>query len=229
MSSVDVYSIEQVTNYLTKLQQNSHPNTYRKKYFQLRRFLRDALELNYLDKVRLPRVTNPQVKVVTEKDIKNAIEYFSKSKCYLRHRAFILLMSSSGLRPSEAFQLTTKDIDLANRTIYVRHDSTHHVKIGNARITFFNEQTRLVLERYIKQNRYRCLWNASSSSRAWRHAPIKIKDMCKYFSQEFVRRGSNQAVKELLLGHSTNGSVDAMHYLALSEDDLKQIYDKVMK
>jgi integrase len=138
-------------------------------------------------------------------------------------------MSSSGLRPSEAMQLTVNDIDLANRTIHVRNDAMHHTKTGKDRIAFFNEQTRIVLERYIRLNKNKLLWNTSSVARAWRHAPIKPKYCRKFFSQQWVRNNGNQMVKEILMGHSLNNSVDGAYYCAMSEQDLKKIYDAVMK
>lgn len=228
VANVDVSDVVQVTEYLQKLQKAMHPVTYKKRFYQIRRFLRESLELNYLDKVRLPRVPPPQVKIVTNTDIKNAIAFFSNSKFYLRYRAFILLMSSSGIRSGEAWQLRVSDIDLEDRRIYIRCDSQHHTKTGKARIAFFNEQTRTVLERYIRKNKNRRIFNQSTFMRAFRNAPLRMKDFRKYFSQEWARRNGNHAVKEILLGHSNN-SVDSMHYLALSEEDLKLIYDKVMK
>jgi integrase/recombinase XerD len=227
VSTVDIENIAQVTDYLQKLQEKYHPNTYRKIYFQIRRFLQSQ-NLTYLDRVRLPRVINSPVKIVTENDIKQAIVYFSKTRNFLKYRAFILLASSSGLRPSEMTQLQTSDIDLDKRTVFVRNDAMHHTKTNCARVSFFDERTQGILKRYIAQRGGKRLFNGSSVGRDFGKAPIRAKDCRKYFSQEFTRRNGNQAVKEILLGHSSNNSVDSMHYLALSEEDLKQIYDKVM-
>jgi integrase len=228
VQSVDVQNVSQVTEYLKNLQDKMHPVTYKKEFYQIRRFLRESLELNYLDKIRLPRVNAPLVKIVTNEDIRKTVEYFSNSKFYLRYRAFILLMSSSGLRPSEAWQLKLEDIDFVNRKIYIRVDAKHHTKTGKARVAFFNEKTQFVLERYIKQNKNRRIFNESHFSRAFRHAPLRVKEFRKFFSQEWTRRNGNHAVKEILMGHAQS-SVDAQHYLALSEEDLKRIYDKVME
>jgi integrase len=105
VANVDVSDVVQVTEYLQKLQKEMNPVTYKKRFYQIRRFLRESLELNYLERVRLPRVSTPPVKIVTNEDIKNTIVFFSNSKFYLRYRAFILLMSSSGIRSGEAWQL----------------------------------------------------------------------------------------------------------------------------
>ena len=60
------------------------------------------------------------------------------------------------------------------------------------------------------------------------NATIKVKDLRKYFSQVWDRRGGPTSIKKILMGHSLKGDVDLMHYNAQSEEDLKRIYDKVM-
>jgi integrase/recombinase XerD len=59
-------------------------------------------------------------------------------------------------------------------------------------------------------------------------APIRVKDLRKFFSQEWDRRGGPTSIKKILMGHSMRGDVDLMHYNCQSEEDLKKIYDKVM-
>jgi len=59
-------------------------------------------------------------------------------------------------------------------------------------------------------------------------APIRVKQLRKYFSQEWDRQGGPTSIKKLLMGHSTRGDVDLSHYNAQSEEDLKRIYDRIM-
>ena len=47
-------------------------------------------------------------------------------------------------------------------------------------------------------------------------------------SKEWNRKGGPTSIKKILMGHSLKGDVDLMHYNAKSEEDLKQIYDKVI-
>ena len=119
VANVDVFDVVQVTEYLKNLQDKMHPVYYKKRFYQIRRFLRESLGLNYLDRVRLPRVNAPQVKIVTNEDIRKTIEYFSKDEHFLKYRAFILVMSTSGIRTKEAMQLTLNDIDLENDRIFI--------------------------------------------------------------------------------------------------------------
>lgn len=63
--------------------------------------------------------------------------------------------------------------------------------------------------------------------RLFRNAPISVKDLRKFFSQEWERLNGSYAVKEILMGHSLKRSVDLQHYTYLDADDLKKIYDRV--
>ena len=72
------------------------------------------------------------------------------------------------------------------------------------------------------------LFSQSHISRLFKDAPVHVKDLRKFFSQEWDRRGGPTSIKKILMGHSLRGDVDLMHYNCQSEEDLKKIYDKVM-
>jgi len=72
------------------------------------------------------------------------------------------------------------------------------------------------------------LFSQSHITRLFRNAPIQVKDLRKYFSQQWDRRSGPTSIKKILMGHSLKGDVDLMHYNCQSEEDLKRIYDKVM-
>ncbi len=75
----------------------------------------------------------------------------------------------------------------------------------------------------------KALFSQSHITRLFKDAPIQVKDLRKYFSQEWDRRGGPTSIKKILMGHSLKGDVDLMHYNYQSEEDLKSIYDKVME
>ena len=62
--------------------------------------------------------------------------------------------------------------------------------------------------------------------RNFRSTPIKVKDLCKFFSQGWDRIGGPTSIKKLLMGHS--GDVDLLFYNPQSEGDLKKIYHNMM-
>ena len=221
---MNIEDIGQVTAYLQNLQDKYHPNTYRKIYFQIRRFLQSQ-NLTYLDKVKLPRIIHSQVKQVTGQDVKQAIAHFSNSRNYLRYRAFIELAYASGLRPSELVQLTPAEIDLENRIVYVRNDLQFHTKTNKARVSFFDKRTQSILRLYLKKNKHRKLWNASSIARSWKGIAIHPKDLRKGFSQRASDLNLNSEYKARIMGHALNG-VDNQHYLGeVSIEKLHKAYD----
>ena len=71
------------------------------------------------------------------------------------------------------------------------------------------------------------LFPETTIRRYFKKAPLNVKDLRKFFSQEWDRRNGNYFAKRKLMGHSVKG-VDAKHYAYLDNDDLKKIYDEVM-
>ena len=141
---------------------------------------------------------------------------------------------SSGLRAEELYQLTINDIDLKDRIIHVNHNPNNNqtTKTRKSRISFFDEKAKqeltIYLEEFNKNSKLKCLFNQSHISRLFRNAPIRVKDLRKYFSQEWDRQGGATTIKKILMAHSLKGDVDLMHYNYQSPEDLKKIYDKVM-
>ena len=131
-------------------------------------------------------------------------------------------------------QLTTDDIDLDNRIVYIDHNPKNgqSTKTKISRISFFNKETQKALNEYLtyfeSDGQLKQLFSQNHITRLFRNAPIQVKDLRKYFSQEWDRHGGPTSIKKILMGHSLKGDVDLMHYNYQSEEDLKKIYDKIM-
>lgn len=118
----------------------------------------------------------------------------------------------------------------------INHDPNNgqSTKTKRSRVSFFAEETKQALIEYLEfyhnNNILKCLFNQSHMERIFRNgnAPIQVKDLRKFFSQEWDRRGGPTSIKKILMGHSLKGDADLMHYNCQSEEDLKKIYDKVM-
>ena len=167
--------------------------------------------------------------------ITETLNYFKTNDNYLRIKAVILLGCSSGLRAEEIYNLTMEDIDLNKRKITIRHDpkSNHTTKTKKTRISFISEEAKIAIQDYLDYFKYgnnglRTLFAKKTLERYFRNAPIRVKHLRKYFSQEWDRRGGPTSIKKILMGHSLRGDTYLMHYNAQSEEDLKQIYNKVM-
>ena len=130
------------------------------------------------------------------------------------------------------YQLKPDNIDLENRVVYVNHDPDNGqtTKTKKHRIALFNKEAKHAIEKYLQlfsnSNRIKHLFSKRQCERMFSKTPLQVKDLRKFFSQEWDRRGGPTSIKKLLMGH--RGDVDLKHYNAQSEDDLKRMYDKVV-
>ena len=221
---------EQSLNYFKRIKSQYSTTSYRKQLYQIRKFL-TFLGVEWTKEIKPPVEPYNIPKRVTIEDIKATILYFEKYKPSLRVkvRALILLGATSGMRAHELYQLKADDIDMEKRVVYINHNPKNgqSVKTGRSRITFFNMEARKELMKYLSLNGTDKLFPERQIQKLFENAPIRVKDLRKFFSQEWDRRGGSTAIKKILMGHSLKGDVDLMHYNAQSEDDLKRIYDIV--
>ena len=219
--------------YFKKLKDSCSITYYKKQMYQIRKFL-SFLKIDWLDEIKLPQNPEYSPRKVTSEDILKTIEYLRDKHGFKRHRALILLGYTSGLRAEELFTLTTGDINLEKRIVYVRHDpiNNHTTKNKRSRVSFFTNGAKDAFYDYLKElknvNTADILFPQRTIERAFKESPIMVKDLRKAFSQEWDRRGGPTSIKKILMGHSLKGDVDLMHYNCQSEEDLKKIYDKVM-
>ncbi len=224
--------------YLSTLKKSQTNNYYRKNLLIIKSFLRYLAEsvsssFDFYKVLNAPREIHDPPKHVTIDDLNGAIGAFRAHKFYPQINALLLLGAYSGARAEELYQLRKTDIDLDRRILYIKTDATHTVKTGNARVTFFNNKTRLALMEYytwLDSNKMglNLLFGQSHLTRILRNSPVKTKDLRKFFIQHWSRQNGNSNVCSILTGHSI-GSVDIQHYLNLNTDELKQIYDQVIK
>ena len=105
-------------------------------------------------------------------------------------------------------------------------------KNKQSRISFICKDTKKILKDYLNYfydgNGLKKLFSQTHIERGFSNAPIRVKHLRKFFSQEWDRRGGQTSIKKLIMGHSIKNDVDLMHYNFQSEEDLKKIYDKIM-
>ena len=218
--------------YLKLLKEKASTSYYRKISYQIRKFL-SYLNIEWAKDIKPPKEPDYEARRITAGDIIATIEYFRTSEYFIQLKALILLGATSGLRAEELYKLTMDDIDLANRVVYVRHNPKEGktTKTSKSRISFFSMEAKEALEEYFnffKHARLKKLFSKTHIERLFRKAPIRVKDLRKFFSQQWERLNGSYAVKELLLGHSIKRSVDLQHYTYLDEEDLRQVYEQVM-
>ena len=201
-------------DYCKNLKNKIHNNSYRKSLYQIRRFL-EYIGCEWAKNIRPPKEQHgAPPKYITEQDITDSLRYFSDN-----HRAKLLIYIGvdSGMRATELYHLKKEDI--SGNVIRINHSKT-----GRGRLTFITNKTKELLAEYPNKS----LFSKRQMQQLFQDAPIRVKDLRKYFSQDWDRQGGPTSIKKLLMGHSLKGDVDLMHYNCQSEDDLKRIYDKVM-
>ena len=162
------------------------------------------------------------------------MKYFEGYEAFQKIKALIYLGISSGLRAHETYQLTREDINLDMGIVRINHDPKNGktTKTKCSRISFINNDAKQALEEYIVTyngtSQSSILFSERTCQNVFENAPIQVKDLRKFFSQEWDRRGGPTSIKKILMGHSLKGDVDLQHYNCQSEEDLKKIYDKVM-
>jgi integrase len=219
--------------YYKQLKETSSITYYRKKVYQIRKFL-EYLKVEWAITIKLPPEPEYLPKRVSLDAIQEILSHFQGHQFFKQIKAIIFLGCSSGMRAEELYQLTPNDIDLENRIVRINHDPENGqtTKTQRSRISFFNVDAQKALSEYLEYfndgNELKVRFCQSHLSRIFKDSPVKIKDFRKFFSQEWDRRGGPTSIKKILMGHSLKGDVDLMHYNCQSEEDLKKIYDKVM-
>jgi integrase/recombinase XerD len=220
-------------HYFAYLKDNYSISTYRKETYQILKFLR-YLKVDWTDEIKLPPDPIYTPKYISKDMIESSINYFRNHEYNLRFKALIHLGIDSGLRAEELYQLTPEDIDIENQVVRINHNPNNgqSTKTKQSRVSFFTDITKQILSEYLNfldsNNNLSKLFPQRWTERKFSDAPIRVKHLRKYFSQEWDRRGGPTSIKKILMGHSLKGDVDLMHYNYQSEEDLKQIYDKVM-
>ena len=229
------YRIEKTKSlqYFAYLKDKYSISTYRKETYQILKFLR-YLKVGWTDEIKLPPDPVYYPKYISKDMIESTINYFRNHEYNLRFKALIYLGIDTGLRAEELYQLTIEDIDIEKQIIRINHNPNNgqSTKTKRSRVSFFTDITKHILSEYLNffdnNSNLSKLFPQRWIERKFSNAPIRVKHLRKYFSQEWDRRGGPTSIKKILMGHSLKGDVDLMHYNAQSEEDLKKIYDKVM-
>ncbi|WP_280959709.1 site-specific integrase [Archaeoglobus profundus] len=160
----------------------------------------------------------------------------------LKLKSAVLLCATSGLRSEELYKLRLEDVDVENRTIFVRAEIA---KDYEDRITFFNLEAQEALLEYLSAVKLKPKDKPFSAKSIYHHfsklntragkVKLRMKHMRKFFSQQSDRLGMPTAIKKILMGHVISDEefviprgldVDLTHYDFQDEEELKKIYDK---
>ena len=202
--------------------------------------------IGVLRDVQTPKRTKSLPKSLNETEIISLInamdcdkdDYLSQASEFLRlrNKVILALLYSSGLRVSELVTLHSDSIDLSDRTIRIRG------KGEKDRIVLFDEQTKELLEGYLKvrgdQSDYLFL-NRSGNHLTPRYIQMMIKDYAKAagikkkvtphilrhsFATHLLKNGVDIRAIQQLLGHSNLSTTQI--YTSVDMHTLKNVYDR---
>jgi integrase len=153
----------------------------------------------------------------------------------LKLKALFLMGATTGLRKGEILSLRIDEIDHSSRMI---KPHVHSGRTKHSWVSFYNTECEAVLREYID--------NLSPVMRArgklfpmsvrdfkveWRQAkersgvPLKFKDLRDFFAESMLDRGVQTIYIDAFAGKAP-GSVLAKHYVDLSPQKLKQVYEQ---
>ena len=216
-------------DYFNNLRDKYSEKTYRDYVLLVRDFLKFR-KIDWSSNIKLPKYSIPLPKIVKEEQIRKLLEEVDKLEEPKKQilRAFTIIGMCTGMRVHELYALSPDQIDLQSRSIILRKTKT-----GIPRVVFFNEEAKKELEKLLRMQVSPILPERIIQrfyvSRKDKTDGLLAKHLRKYFSATCDKLGMPTGVKKRLMGHSTKGDIDLLHYSALASDDLKAIYDRYWK
>ena len=112
--------------------------SYRKQLYQLLKFL-NHFHVEWISEIKPPADPIYYPKRISKKDIDDTLHRLKDCKHFKQVKAIILLATSSGMRPTEIYQIKRDDIDIENRVVHINHnpDNGQSTKTERSRVTFY--------------------------------------------------------------------------------------------
>ena len=177
---------EDVKIYLSELFDSKSKNTIMLAAASLRFFYNQILKKDFGD-IRVPKKERKLPEVLTKVEIKSLIE----SADNIKSRLIISLLYSSGLRVSELVNLKIEDLNLNDRTGWVRKG-----KGGKDRIFIISSNLAEELGEYLKMK------NRELGYLFSKNKPLTTRNIQKIIKGTRIRAGINKRVTPHTLRHS---------------------------
>lgn len=231
VSQITDYDVEQFK--ASQLKRGLSPKSINNELTVLRRCLKSAFEwelIPRLPRMRELRVAPQKYDVLTREEAERLVRFASEPMW----RDMIVCGLNTGMRLGELCALAWEDINLATRTLTVRHSLVEGVMDSpkNNRIRIIpltSELYRLLIQRPIKKGLVfahpdgghlrKSSWPWKALRRACKAAglrPIGWHALRHTFASELVRRGAPIRAVQLLMGHATVQMTERYSHLAPS-------------
>ncbi len=152
----------------------------------------------------------------------------------LRMRALFLMGATTGLRKGELFSLRIDDISFSTRMVVPK---VHSGRTKHSWVSFYNEECEHVLRQHIESMRpvmrargklfaescrdFKVEWRVAKERSG---VTLKFKDLRDFFAESMINLGVQTIYIDAMAGRAP-ASVLAKHYIDLSPQKLKQVYD----
>jgi integrase len=221
-------SAREVRSYLSQFNAVS-PNTYKNVLSALKVFFRDFLSRpGVVASFKFPYYEQSFKRIPSKVKLHKFYSALEDSRC----RCYFLLYATSALRRREAMALLKENIDLEKRMII---PGVRNTRTKRRLFSFFNEETEIVLRRYLASRRddsskllpisektFRKIWKRAYEKTGILITPQLLRD---WFCNEMGRLGVPDRYIDAFCGRVPR-SILARHYTDYSPERLKQIYDK---
>jgi integrase len=163
------------------------------------------------------------------------IAAFYNALSSLKMKALFLMGATTGLRKGEILSLRIDDIDHSTRMIMPK---VHSGRTKHSWVSFYNAECEAVLREYmdslspvfrargklfpLRVLDFKVEWRAAKERSG---VPLKFKDLRDFFAESMINLGVQTIYIDAFAGRAP-GSVLAKHYVDLSPQKLKQVYEQ---
>jgi integrase/recombinase XerD len=212
---------DDVNKWVLSLAKRANPTTVRYYVIAVRGFLK-WLGVNV--RPALPRAKRKEVRALNEEQIKLLVS----SARNLKTRLIVRLLSETGMRANELLNVRVEDVDLERNMIRLRM-----TKNGEERVVFFTDETKTLLEKYLKRVNSGLLFPMTYQAlyKTIRRLGERIginglrPHMLRHsFATNAIRKGMPLPAVQRLLGHKDIKTTQIYTHLVL--EDLQEAYKK---
>lgn len=236
-----------IKNYLASLYINNKKKiTVSRKISSLKSFYKflnkkGLDENNAIQFISFPKKEKLLPSIISEDEMEKLLTYKSDRDFFYRNKAIIYILYSTGIRVSELVNLKVEDIDLNDRILKVEG------KGKKQRIAPFSNQTKEVIEEYLKMERHKisktdCVFlfvNKNGIKITSRGVELIIENISiktlgnkkihphifrHTFATNLLNNGADLRVVQELLGHSSLSTTQIYTHIANAQ--LQNVYQK---
>ncbi|MDA3899817.1 MAG: tyrosine-type recombinase/integrase [Spirochaetes bacterium] len=236
--NIDQMSQDDIVGFLSEKSDSNISASYQNIYVSAVKFYYEKVCSCRVSKITIPRRNKDKKlpQVLSENEVQQIFAEVSNNK----HRAILFVIYSSGLRISEAINLTLNDIDSERNCIHVRGG-----KGRKDRNTLLSQKVLEILREYYKEYRpgkylFEGQTGGKYSTRSiqniFKHAvkkagitkPVSVHTLRHSFATHLLEQGTDLRYIQKLLGHSSSKTTEIYtHVTDIALNRIKSPFDNL--